>query len=76
MVQTDARRFFAYLFLSHASLILVGMELHTGISLTGALALWISVVLSLGGLGLTLRALEARRGAPPLRVLAGGEGTP
>ena len=61
-VQTDARRFFAYLFLSHASLILVGMELHTAIGLTGALALWVSVGLSLGGLGLTLRALEARLG--------------
>jgi NADH-quinone oxidoreductase subunit M len=61
-VQTDARRFFAYLFLSHDSLILVGMEMHTPVSLTGALALWVSVVLSLGGLGLTLRALEARLG--------------
>jgi NADH-quinone oxidoreductase subunit M len=62
VVQTDARRFFAFLFLSHASLILVGLELHTSISLTGALCLWISVALSLGGLGLTLRALEARFG--------------
>jgi NADH-quinone oxidoreductase subunit M len=61
-VQTDVRRFYAYLFLSHASLILVGLELHTTISLTGALALWVSVGLSLGGLGLTLRALEARLG--------------
>src|SRR5262245_51300825 len=62
VVQQEARRFFAYLFLSHASLVLVGLELHTPISLTGALALWISVVLSLGGFGLTLRALEARFG--------------
>jgi NADH-quinone oxidoreductase subunit M len=61
-VQTDARRFFAFLFLSNASLILVGMELHTATSLSGALALWLSVGLSLGGLGLTLRALEARLG--------------
>jgi NADH-quinone oxidoreductase subunit M len=61
-VQTSARRFFAYLFLSHASLILVGMELHTSVSLSGALALWLSIGLSLGGLGLTLRALEARLG--------------
>jgi NADH-quinone oxidoreductase subunit M len=61
-VQREARRFFAYLFLSHASLVLVGLELHTPISLTGALALWISVALSLGGFGLTLRALEARFG--------------
>ena len=62
LVQKDARRFFAYLFLSHSSLIFVGLELHTTISLTGALALWVSVALSLSGLGLTLRALEARLG--------------
>jgi NADH-quinone oxidoreductase subunit M len=62
LVQREARRFFAYLFLSHASLVLVGLELHTSISLTGALALWVSVTLSLHGFGLTLRALEARLG--------------
>lgn len=62
IVQTDARRLFSYLFLSHASLILVGLELHTVISLSGALALWGSVIVSLGGFGLTLRALEARFG--------------
>lgn len=62
VVQQETRRFFAYLFLSHASLVLVGLELHTSISLTGALALWISVMLSLCGFGLTLRALEARFG--------------
>src|SRR5262249_60352527 len=62
VVQREARRFFAYLFLSHASLILVGLELHTSLSLTGALCLWFSVALSLGGLGLTLRAVEARCG--------------
>jgi NADH-quinone oxidoreductase subunit M len=61
-VQQETRRFFAYLFLSHASLVLVGLELHTVISLTGALCLWLSVALSLTGLGLTLRALEARVG--------------
>jgi NADH-quinone oxidoreductase subunit M len=62
VVQREARRFFAYLFLGHASLVLVGLELVTPISLTGALCLWFSVMLSLGGLGLTLRALEARFG--------------
>jgi NADH-quinone oxidoreductase subunit M len=62
VVQREARRFFAYLFLSHASLVLVGLELVAPISLTGALCLWFSVMLSLGGLGLTLRALEARFG--------------
>lgn len=62
LVQREPRRFFAYLFLSHASLILVGLELHTPTALTGALALWYSVALSLAGLGLTLRAVEARYG--------------
>jgi NADH-quinone oxidoreductase subunit M len=61
-VQQEARRFFAYLFLSHASLVLVGLGLHTPLSLTGALAMWVAVSLSLHGFGLTLRALEARFG--------------
>lgn len=70
-IQTEARRFFAFLFLSHTSLVLVGMELHTPISLTGALFLWLSVALSLSGLGLTLRALEARFGRLPLARFSG-----
>ena len=61
-IQRETRRFFAHLFLSHASLVLVGLELHTELSLTGSLCLWFSVILSLGGFGLTLRALEARFG--------------
>jgi NADH-quinone oxidoreductase subunit M len=71
VVQDDARRFFAYLFLSHASLVLVGLELRTATSLTGALALWMSVALSLGGFGLTLRALEARYGRQSLAEFHG-----
>lgn len=79
VVRRETRRFFAYLLLSHSSLVLVGLELvgvqwveppkgdHLRtICLTGALALWISVVLSLGGFGLTLRALEARFGRASL----------
>ena len=62
VVQQDTRRLFAYQFLSHASLVLVGVELHTPISFTGSLALWVSTSLSLCGLGLTMRALEARFG--------------
>jgi NADH-quinone oxidoreductase subunit M len=61
-IQREARRFFAYLFLSHASLVLVGLQLLTEISLTAGLCLWFSLILSLGGFGLTLRALEARFG--------------
>ena len=62
LVQKDARRFFCFLFLSHSALVFVGLEVVTPIGLTGALCVWISVMLSLGGFGLTLRALEARRG--------------
>ncbi len=61
-IQRETRRFFAHLFISHASLVLVGLELHSELSLTAALCLWFSVILSLGGFGLTLRALEARFG--------------
>src|SRR5262249_57882369 len=56
------RAFLAYLSLSHASLVLVGLALPTPVSLTGALALWVAVALALHGFGLTLRALEARFG--------------
>ena len=62
LVQSDSRRFFCYLFLSHSSLVLVGMEFLTPIGLTGALCIWISVGLSLGGFGLIIRAVEARMG--------------
>ena len=62
LVQSEARRFFCYLFLSNASLVLVGLELVTPIGLTGALCVWLSVVLSLTGFGLTLRSIESRIG--------------
>lgn len=62
LVQTDARRFFCYLFLSYSAIVMVGLEAVTPISLTGALCVWMAVSVSLGGFGLTLRALEARRG--------------
>ncbi len=61
-IQRDTRRFFAQLFLSHASLVLVGLELQSVLSMTGSLCLWFSVILSLGGFGLALRAVEARFG--------------
>jgi NADH-quinone oxidoreductase subunit M len=62
LVQTEARRFFCYLFLSNSSLVLVGLELATPIGLTGALCVWLSVVLSMTGFGLMLRSIEARLG--------------
>lgn len=66
-IQTDARRFFCYLFLSHSSLVLSGLEIVTTIGLTGALCVWISVGLSLGGFGLTLRSIESRIGRITLK---------
>ncbi len=61
-IQKEERRFFANLFLSQASLVLVGVEIHTELSLTASFCLWFSAILSLGGFGLTLRALESRFG--------------
>jgi len=63
LVQRDARRFFCYSFLSHSALVLVGLEMVTPIGLTGALCVWLSAGMALGGFGLTIRALEARRGS-------------
>ena len=62
LVQREARRFFCYLFLSHSSLVLVGIETATPIGLTGSLSLWLSASLSLTGFGLALRCVEARVG--------------
>ena len=71
LVQIDARRFFAYLFLSHSALVFVGLESATLLGLTGALCMWLSVSISLCGFGLTLRALEARRGRLKLDTFQG-----
>ncbi|WP_152054300.1 proton-conducting transporter transmembrane domain-containing protein [Tautonia marina] len=62
LVQREARRFFSYLFLSHSSLVLVGLETATPIGLTGSLSLWLSVSVSLTGFGLVMRCVEARTG--------------
>lgn len=62
LVQKETRRFYCYLFLSHSSLILVGLELATPIGLAGALCVWLSVGISMLGFGLALRCVEARTG--------------
>jgi NADH-quinone oxidoreductase subunit M len=61
-VQREARRLFAFLFLSYGAIVLIGMAVERPLSLTGSLRIWSSVILSLGGFGLTMRALEARVG--------------
>lgn len=60
--QIEARRAFAYLFLSNSSLVLVGMELVSPVGVTGALTIWISVGLSMLGFGICLRSVEGRIG--------------
>lgn len=62
LVQRDMRRFFCYLLLSQTSLIMVGMDTIAPVGLTGGLCVWLSASLALLGLGLALRALEARHG--------------
>ncbi len=74
LVQSEARRFFCYLFLSHSALVLVGMDtpgsfgaIPQATGLTGALCVWLSVGLALSGFGQVLRALEARHGRLSLK---------
>jgi NADH-quinone oxidoreductase subunit M len=62
LVQREARRFFCYLFLSHSSLVLVGIETAVPVGMTGSLSLWLSVALSMTGFGLALRCVESRVG--------------
>lgn len=62
LVQQEARRFFVYLFLSHASLVLVGLETATTEAWAGAFSVWFATSLSLAGFGLTLRSIESRFG--------------
>lgn len=62
LVQRDARRFFCYQFLSHSSLVLIGLQTTNELGLVASLLAWISVSISLTGFGLTLRSVEARTG--------------
>ncbi len=71
LVQRDSRRFFCYLFLSHSSLVLVGLEMAKPIGLAGALCVWLSVGISLLGFGLALRSVEARTGRLSLDTFNG-----
>ncbi len=71
LVQHESRRFYCYLFLSHSSLVLVGLELATPIGLTGALCVWLSVGISLLGFGVALRCVEARTGRLSLNSFHG-----
>lgn len=62
VVQNNVRRFYAHLCLSQTSLVLFAIMAATPSSLTAALCLWMSTIVSLGGLGFAIRSLEARFG--------------
>lgn len=70
-VQNDARRFVCYFLLSHASLVFAGICLPNALGLTAGLFMWLSVPLSVLGLGLTVRSLEARTGRLSLQSFLG-----
>jgi NADH-quinone oxidoreductase subunit M len=72
LVQTAPRRVLGWLFLSQSALILVGLESRASVAQAGGMAMWISSGLALTGFGMTLAALEARRG--PLSLLRFGGG--
>jgi NADH-quinone oxidoreductase subunit M len=77
LVQNSARRMFAYLFMSESALALVGLDSDDALGVTGGLSMWLSSGLALTGFGLTIWALEARRGPLSLARLSGGyEQTP
>lgn len=71
LVQREARRFFAFLFLSHSSLVFVGIATATTMSIAGALCAWLAVALTMTGFGLTLRSVEARIGRVSLEEFHG-----
>lgn len=67
----DLRRAFGWLVVSQSSLVLVGLEATNAGGFTGALVLWLSVGLSLAGLGLAVTMVEARVGRVDLQRFHG-----
>jgi NADH-quinone oxidoreductase subunit M len=72
LVQDDPRRAFGWLFMSQSALVMAGLDCSSEVGLAGGLALWISGGIALGGFGLTLWVLEARRGSLSLHGFHGG----
>jgi NADH-quinone oxidoreductase subunit M len=72
LVQRDARRALAWLFLSQSAGVLVGMASGSAEGSAGGLMIWISCGTAGTGLALALWALEARRGRLDLDRSHGG----
>ena len=62
LIQREGRQFFSFLLISNGAIVVAGLLATSHSALVGGLCVWLSVTISVGGLGLTLRALEARRG--------------
>jgi NADH-quinone oxidoreductase subunit M len=62
MIQLDARRFLAFVSIALSSLAGAGLSLGLPTPVAGASMFWLAQMVSLTGLGLTLRAVEARVG--------------
>jgi NADH-quinone oxidoreductase subunit M len=70
--QKSFRGAYAGLFMGQTSVVFAGLQCTSQVSLAGGLALWISGGLALTGLGLTVWAMEARRGRMTLDRFHGG----
>lgn len=71
LVQRDARMFWTYMVMGIHSLVLLGLSLHEPEAITASLHYYLGTWLTLGGLGLVLRSLEARYGRLDLRQFQG-----
>lgn len=71
LAQREGRNFFSFLLISHGAVVIAGLLTLSQIAVVGGLCVWLSTTISLGGLGLTLRALEARRGRLSMRRFQG-----
>lgn len=70
-IQSEARRFVCYFLLSHSALVLAGLSFSNALGLTAGLFLWLSIPVSVMGLGLCVRSLEARSGRLMLQKFLG-----
>ena len=71
LVQNDGRHFYSYLTIGQGAVVTAGVLTLAPVAMTGALCTALSSTISLCGLGLTLRALEARRGSLNLSEFQG-----
>ena len=71
LVQGSARRAFAYLLMSQTALVSLGLDGSSEVARAGALLTWQVLALATTGFGMTISALEARRGDLSLATHSG-----